>query len=268
MMTPGQMWVSRRIEDIITSTERAASDIHPAYYPNSQSYITDVLDEVLSQLYDGSATELESDSFNDKYSSVITTLEEIFGDDLKHHYDSVFSNEQETLNESEVYKNIEKLIKHWKNQLKKGEQIRFETDDLEFWGITKRSDKMRTQLLFQELVGDEVFAEKFINKLLNKTFSTKDFSDRIVGGYDFEWVLTDLEYRDFEFFLYGKTLPGGSVSLMDGRHLSLQEATEDEYLGWEIQSEVNEVVQDCMNEIILPITGYDVIVPVIYISEE
>jgi hypothetical protein len=127
---------------------------------------------------------------------------------------------------------------------------------------------MRTQLLFQELVGDEVFAEKFINKLLNKTFSTKDFNERIVGGYDFEWVLTDLEYRDFEFFLYGKTLPGGSVSLMDGRHLSLQEATEDEHLGWEIQSEVNEVVQDCMNEIILPITGYDVIVPVIYISEE
>ena len=90
----------------------------------------------------------------------------------------------------------------------------------------------------------------------------------MVGGYDFEWVITDMEYRDYDFFLYGKTLPGGSVSLMDGRHLSLQEATEDEYLGWEIQSEVNEVVQDCMNEIILPITGYDVIVPVIYISEE
>lgn len=173
------------------------------------------------------------------------------------------------INESNLpVNNIEKLIKHWKNQLKKGEQIRFETDDLELWGITKRSDKMRIQLLFQELVGDEVFAEKFINKLLNKTFSTKDFSDRIVGGYDFEWVLTDLEYRDFEFFLYGKTLPGGSVSLMDGRHLSLDEATTDEYLGYEIQQEVNDVVQDCMNEIILPITGYDVIVPVIYIAEE
>ena len=268
MMTSGQLWVSRRIEDIITAIERAASDIHPAYYPNSQSYITDVLDEVLSHLYDGSATELDSDSFNDKYSSVITTLEEIFGDDLKQHYDSVFSNEQETLNESEVYKNIEKLIKHWKNQLKKGEQIRFETDDLELWGITKRSDKMRTQLLFQELVGDEVFAEKFIKKLLNKTFSTKDFNERIVGGYDFEWIITQMNYQDFDFFLYGQTLPGGSVSLMDGRHMSLQEATEDEDLGWEIQNEVNDVVQDCMNEIILPATGYDVEVPVIYIAEE
>ena len=34
------------------------------------------------------------------------------------------------LNESEVYKNIESLIKHWKIQLKKGKQIRFEKDDL------------------------------------------------------------------------------------------------------------------------------------------
>lgn len=268
MMTPGQMWVSRRIEDIIISIERAASDIHPAYYPNSQSYITDVLDEVLSQLYDGSATELESDSFNDKYSSVITTLEEIFGDDLKHHYDSVFSNEQQTLNESEVYKNIEKLVKHWKNQLKKGKQIRFEKDDLEFWGITKRSDKMRTQLLFQELVGDEDFAKKVINDLMNKKFSTKDFNDRIVGGYDFEWVIDEMRYQDYDFFLYGKTSPGGTVSMMDGRNLTLQEALEDENIGWEIQEEVNSVVQECMDTIILPITGYDIRVPLILIDEE
>ncbi len=172
------------------------------------------------------------------------------------------------LNESEVYKNIEKLIKHWKNQLKKGEQIRFETDDLELWGITKRSDKIRTQLLFQELVGDEVFAEKFINKLLNKTFSTKDFSDRIVGGYDFEWIITQMNYQDFDFFLYGQTLPGGTVSMMDGRNLTLVEALEDEDIAYEIQQEINDVVQDCMNEIILPTTGYDVEVPVIYIAEE
>ena len=268
MMTPGQMWVSRRIEDIIISIERAASDIHPAYYPNSQSYITDVLDEVLSQLYDGSATELDSDSFNDKYSSVITTLEEIFGDDLKHHYDSVFSNEQQTLNESEVYKNIEKLVKHWKNQLKKGKQIRFEKDDLEFWGIDKRHDKRRTQLLFQELVGDEVFAEKFIKTLMNKTYSTKDFDTRIVGGYDFEWIIDEMRYQDYDFFLYGKTLPGGTVSMIDGRNLTLQEALEDEDIGWEIQEEVNSVVQECMDTIILPITGYEIGVPLILIDEE
>jgi hypothetical protein len=55
---------------------------------------------------------------------------------------------------------------------------------------------------------------------------------------------------------------------MDGRHLSLDEATNDEDLYWEIQEEVNGVVQDCMDKIILPVTGYEVEVSSIVISEE
>lgn len=172
------------------------------------------------------------------------------------------------INESNVNRNITALEKHWRKKLNSGKQIRFDKDELEMWGITERSDKIRTQLLFQELVGDEGFAEKFINKLLNKTFSTKDFSDSIVGGYDFEWIITQMNYQDFDFFLYGQTLPGGTVSMMNGRNLTLVEALEDENIGYEIQQEVNDVVQDCMNEIILPATGYDVEVPVIYIAEE
>jgi hypothetical protein len=122
---------------------------------------------------------------------------------------------------------------------------------------------------FSELVGDEVFTKKLIKNLLNKTFSTKDFNDRInIGGYDFEWIITEMEYRDFDFYLYGKTLPGGTVTLMDGRHLSLDEATNDGDLYWEIQEEVNGVVQDCMDKIILPVTGYEVEVSSIVISEE
>jgi hypothetical protein len=172
------------------------------------------------------------------------------------------------INESDVNRNITALEKHWRKKLNSGKQIRFDKDELEMWGITKRSDKMHAQLRFQELVGDEEFAKKTIKSLLNKTFSTREFNDRIVGGYDFEWVITDMEYKDFDFFLYGQTLPGGSVSLMNGRHLSLEEALEDEDIGYEIQQEVNDVVQDCMNEIILPITGYDVGVPLIIIDEE
>ena len=267
-MTSGQLWVSRRIEDVISAIERVASKIDPVYYPSPQTYITDVFDEVLSRLYDGSATELDSDSFNEKYTSVISTLEDIFGEDLKQHYESTFSDNQETLNESEVYKNIESLIKHWKIQLKKGKQIRFEKDDLEFWGITKNHDIRRTQILFQELVGDEDFAKKVIKNLMNKKFSTKDFDSRIVGGYDFEWTITHMEYRDYDFFLWGKTLPGGTVSMMDDRNLTLVEALEDSDIAYEIQDEVNDVVQDCMNSIILPMTGYEVEIPMVYIDEE
>ena len=180
----------------------------------------------------------------------------------------ISDNQYGLLKESYPNKGINAIIKYWKKELEKGNKIRFDKDDLEYWGITKTSDKIRTQLAFQEIVGDEVFAKKLIKPLLNKTFSTKDFNDRIVGGFDFEWIITEMEYRDFDFYLYGKTLPGGTVTLMDGRHLSLDEATNDEDLYWEIQEEVNGVVQDCMDKIILPVTGYEVEVSSIVISEE
>ena len=181
----------------------------------------------------------------------------------------ISDNQYSLLKESVAIKNIEGIKNHWKNKLKKGEQIRFNKEDLEFWGITTRQEKFYAQTAFQQLVGDEVFTKKFIKNLLNKTFSTKDFNDIInIGGYDFEWIITEMEYRDFDFYLYGKTLPGGTVTLMDGRHLSLDETTYDGDLYWEIQEEVNGVVQDCMDKIILPVTGYEVEVSSIVISEE
>jgi hypothetical protein len=180
----------------------------------------------------------------------------------------ISDNQYNLLKESLAIKNIEGIKKYWRNQQKKGEQIRFNKEDLEFWGITTRQEKFYAQTAFQELVGDEVFTEKFIKNLLNKTFSTKEFNGRIVGGYDFEWIITEMEYRDFDFYLYGKTLPGGTVTLMDGRYLSLDEAANDEDLYWEIQEEVEGVVQDCMDKIILPVTGYEVGVTSIVISEE
>ena len=181
----------------------------------------------------------------------------------------ISDNQYSLLKESVAIKNIEGIKKYWKNKLKKGEQIKFNKEDLDFWGITTRQEKFYAQTAFQELVGNEAFTEKFIKNLLNKTFSTKDFNDIInIGGYDFEWIITEMEYRDFDFYLYGKTLPGGTVTLMDGRHLSLDEATNYEDLYWEIQEEVNGVVQDCMNEIILHATGYEVEVSSIVISEE
>jgi hypothetical protein len=56
--------------------------------------------------------------------------------------------------------------------------------------------------------------------------------------------------------------------MMDDRNLTLVGALEDSDIAYEIQEEVNDVVQDCMNSIILPITGYDVEVPLIIIDEE
>ena len=181
----------------------------------------------------------------------------------------ISDNQYSLLKESVAIKNIDGIKKYWKNKLKKGEQIRFNKEDLEFWGITTRQEKFYAQQAFRELVGDDEFTKKFIKKLIGKTFSTKDFSEvSMVGGYDFEWVITGMEYRDYDFYLNGKTLPGGTVNLMDGRHLSLDDATNDENMYWEIQEEVNDVVLDCMDKIILPVTGNEVASVNLIISEE
>ena len=81
------------------------------------------------------------------------------------------------------------------------------------------------------------------------------------GGYNFKWIIDIVEDRDFDYYLYGHILPGGSVTLMDGRTLSLSEALEDEDLGWELEGEISDVVEDCMNSIILPVTGTEINVP-------
>ena len=180
----------------------------------------------------------------------------------------ISDNQYSLLKESVAIKNIEGIKKYWKNKLKKGEQIRFHKEDLVFWGITTRQEKFYAQEAFRELVGDDEFTKKVIKKLIGKTFSTEDFNEKIVGGYDFEWVITDMEYRDYDFYLYGKTLQGGTVTLMDGRHLSLGEAIKDEDLGWEIKEEIKEAVLECMDEIILPVTGNEIISIVLKISQE
>ena len=180
----------------------------------------------------------------------------------------ISDNQYNLLKESLNIKNIEGIKKYWENQLKRGKQIRFEKENLEFWGIITRQEKFYAQQAFRELVGDDVFTKKFIKTLIGKPLSTKDFSEKIVGGYDFEWVITDMDYRNYDFYLDGKTLPGGTVTLMDGRHLSLNEAIKDEDLGWEIEQEIKELVLDCMDEIVLPVTGNEIISIGLKISKE
>lgn len=97
-MTESQLWVKRRIDQIITTLEKVAAKIDPVYYPNHNSYMIDIFDETLSKLYNESATEFESDSFTDKYSGIIVTLQDLFGSDLEEYYNSVMK--KEPINES------------------------------------------------------------------------------------------------------------------------------------------------------------------------
>jgi hypothetical protein len=163
---------------------------------------------------------------------------------------------------------IKAITKYWKSKLKKGEEITFDKVELEYFNITEFSPKLHAQEVFYDLIGGHDYTDKFIKGLLNKTFSTEDFNESITGGYNFKWIVNDFEYQDFRYKLYGEALPGGVVSMMDGRTLNLDDACNHVDFGWEIQNEVNDVVQDCMEEIIIPKTGAHIKVPLIIVPEE
>lgn len=148
--------------------------------------------------------------------------------------------------------NLKGLFSHWEKQLSKGKQIRFDKDELEYWGINTVNSKGIAQMEFRKLVGGNRFANKVISSLIGKEFSTKDFDKELIGDYDFKWIIDEFGSPTF---LYGSILPGGSVALGDGRILSLSEAMDDEDIGWEIKNEMFWVVRDCMNSIVVPITG-------------
>lgn len=149
--------------------------------------------------------------------------------------------------------NLKGLFSHWEKQLSKGKQIRFDRDELEYWGINTVNSRGIAQMEFRKLVRNkEGYIDKVMSPLIGKEFSTEDFDKELIGGYDFKWIINEFVTPEF---LYGDILPGGSVALGDGRTLSLSEAMDDEDIGWEIKNEMFLLVKDCMNSIVVPIIG-------------
>ena len=94
MMTPGQIWVTRRLSDIIDLVEEAAGDISTDDYPNFDSWVMDVFDSALNRL--GNEDYTNETQFLDKYSSIISSLEDIFKEQL---YDFYLSEKNEIIKE-------------------------------------------------------------------------------------------------------------------------------------------------------------------------
>jgi len=96
MMNSGQIWITRRLDNIIETVEEAAGDIDTKDYPNFQSWMMDVFDSALNRLNDES---YQSESnFLDKYSGILSAMEDMFKDQLEDFYLSEKDNE--VINES------------------------------------------------------------------------------------------------------------------------------------------------------------------------
>ena len=113
MMTPGQIWVKRRLADIIELLEEAAGDIDTNDYPNFNSWMVDVFDSALNRLDEKFYN--DENEFIEKYETIITALLEVFEDQLHDFYES---EQQEMISE-----NFDRILDLYQ-KVKKGEELR------------------------------------------------------------------------------------------------------------------------------------------------
>ena len=88
--------------------------------------------------------------------------------------------------------------------------------------------------------GDEKFIQ-FLKKDEGKTFQIID------GGYNFEIIVDEVTVNEYEVYLHVRVKPGGTVTLIFDENeptIPLEEALANEKFGWEINSEVSEVIHN------------------------
>jgi hypothetical protein len=150
------------------------------------------------------------------------------------------------------------LIQMWDKEKEEKGYATFDPDVLKYFGISthnNRKDIVMYEEFFSDYIGGEEKIREIINHISINTFHTKDFPEKTVGGYDFEWRISDVYVRDFEIYLSAQVSEGGMVSLMNGKTERLDDAIADSNVGWEIQNEVEGVIQDCMNDLTYPRTA-------------
>jgi hypothetical protein len=147
------------------------------------------------------------------------------------------------------------LIDMWDKQTKEDGYPTFDEDVLKYLGIDKWTVINDYAEFFNDYIGGEEKTMKIIDKLSNSNFSTRDFPEKLVGGYDFDWAIINVYNQDDVYKLDCQASKRGSVTLMDGRQMTLEDAINHEDMGYEIQEEVSDVIQDCLNELIYPRTG-------------
>jgi hypothetical protein len=82
------------------------------------------------------------------------------------------------------------------------------------------------------------------------------------GGYNFDIVIESYDIDSGDINIKCKILPGGTVSIImdDGRTLDIEDAVNDEEIGWEIKGEISDCIEDFFykNLQIRDKTGYEI----------
>ena len=155
---------------------------------------------------------------------------------------------------------LQKVATNWfKRQISRGEDPHISGDLLMFLSI-KRYSTLYDRLIgiLKSFLGDGAY-EAAVSRT-SKVFDTSDYPE-ISGGYDFKFKVEIIDSDINQLILQVNVLPGGEVTLiMDGETVSLKDAMWDEDMGGEIQSEVDGLVYDILNQEIPYYTGYQYVI--------
>jgi hypothetical protein len=170
----------------------------------------------------------------------------------------LISEEQNKFLKEELDKpNFQKLInKLFEKQVSRGEQPHIDNMIMDFFEVDvwERDFNILIELL-RDFLGREQ-SVKLTEELLQKTFKTDRYN--FSGGYSFDFKAKIIDQEDGEYFnvdVY--ILPGSEVDLVmtgDGVR-DLKQALNDQSIGFEIESEVKEIIDEIFTEEITYRTG-------------
>ena len=165
--------------------------------------------------------------------------------------------------------NFKNLIKKlFEKQVRKGEQPHIDNMIMDFFEVDvwERDFNILIELL-RDFLGREQ-SVKLTEELLQKTFKTDRYN--FSGGYSFDFKAKIIDQEDGEYFKVDVyILPGGEVDLVmtgDGVR-DLKQALNDQSIGFEIESEVKEIIDEIFTEEITYKTGVVVDLETLIIQE-
>ena len=177
---------------------------------------------------------------------------------------------KEIREEKNQYDYAQKIVKHLLSNVKGGAQIPRFIDIVTTYGLTENDVEYLNKL-----------EEEALDRIKGVLFNVTDYRGKVsIGGYDFKFVVRGLyseEYRGADWLADDSgpnnfpqfnwtveatvLLRGGTVELMiaapEDEPLTLQAAIDDENYGWEIESEIGDLIHDIIyaEEPILPALG-------------
>ncbi|CAB4129888.1 hypothetical protein UFOVP117_149 [uncultured Caudovirales phage] len=170
----------------------------------------------------------------------------------------LISEEQNKFLKEELDKpNFERLInKLFEKQVSRGEQPHIDNMIMDFFEVDvwERDFNILIELL-RDFLGREQ-SVKLTEELLQKTFKTDRYN--FSGGYRFEFKVTPIIHQEEgQMWVEVYILPGGVVDLfLTGNGITdLKEALNDQSIGFEIENEVKEIIDEIFTEEITYKTG-------------